>query len=198
MEATKQHVRFLFDPACPWAWRASRWVREVAKVRPLEIEWGFLSLGYINRDNMDDERRARAEQTKPVLRMLELARRQHGNDAVDRLYLALGEAVHERKQKLEDHNVWRQALARAELPEDLLTQAQAATELDAELERRYDEALSAGAIGTPTLYFNGGDAPFYGPVIDAVPSDEDAGALWDHLSWVATQPYFYEFKRSRN
>jgi protein-disulfide isomerase len=69
--------------------------------------------------------------------------------------------------------------------------------LDTELAQRYDQAINAGAIGTPTLYFNGGDAPFYGPVIDAVPSGEDAGLLWDHLAWIAMQPYFYEFKRSR-
>ena len=35
------HVRFLFDPICPWAFQASLWIREVVKVRPLNIEWGL-------------------------------------------------------------------------------------------------------------------------------------------------------------
>ena len=41
-------VDFYFDPVCPWAWRTSLWIREVAKVRPINIHWKFLSLEYIN------------------------------------------------------------------------------------------------------------------------------------------------------
>jgi 2-hydroxychromene-2-carboxylate isomerase len=197
MDETKQHVRFLFDPNCPWTWRTSLWVREVAKVRPLEIEWGLLSLAYVNRESMDDERRQQGERRKPLMRLLELVRCNEGNDALDRLYLALGEAVHEQKQQLDDEAVWRAALSRAELPQSLLQQARSATELDAELDRQYEQALSAGAIGAPTLSFNGSVTPYFGPVINSVPHGEDAGQLWDHLAWLATQPYFYEFKRSR-
>jgi protein-disulfide isomerase len=191
-----QHVRFLFDPTCPWAWRASRWVRAAAEVRPLEIEWDLLSLAYINRDKADDTRQEQGEQRKPLMRLLELAR-QEGTDAIDRLYTALGEAVHEDGQDPQNEATWEAALAIAGLDDDLLPQAHRLARLDAELAQRYDQAINAGAIGTPTLYFNGGDAPFYGPVIDAVPSGEDAGLLWDHLAWIAMQPYFYEFKRSR-
>lgn len=193
-----QHVRFLFDPACPWAWRASRWVRAAADVRPLEIEWDLLSLAYVNRDNaeMPEHIRQQGEQRKPLMRLLELAR-QEGNDAVDRLYTALGEAAHENDQALHEEATWVAALAIAGLDDDLLGQAHRLDRLDAELEQRYEEALAGGAIGTPTLYFNGTPGAYYGPIIDAVPAGEDAGLLWDHLAWIATQPYFYELKRSR-
>jgi hypothetical protein len=30
-------VDFWFDPSCPWAWMASRWVEEVAALRPLDV-----------------------------------------------------------------------------------------------------------------------------------------------------------------
>lgn len=192
-----QHVRFLFDPACPWAWRASRWVRAAAAVRPLEIEWDLLSLGYVNRESGNEAYLAKAEQRKPLMRLLELARQQ-GNDAVDRLYTTLGEAAHENGQDLQDEATWVAALAVAGLDDDLLPQAHRLHRLDAELEQRYDAALAGGAIGTPTLYFNGTPGAYYGPVLDAVPTGEDAGLLWDHLAWIATQPYFYELKRSRD
>jgi len=191
-----QHVRFLFDPTCPWAWRASRWVRAVAEVRSLEIEWDLLSLAYINRDTQNNKQRQQGEQRKPLMRLLELAR-QEGSDAVDRLYTVLGEAVHENGQDLQDKATWIAALAIAGLDDDLLEQAHRLDRLDAELEQRYDEAIANGAIGTPTLYFNHTPGAYYGPVIDAVPRGEDAGVLWDHVAWVATQPYFYELKRSR-
>ncbi len=191
------HVRFLFDPACPWAWRASRWVRAAAEVRPIEIEWDLLALAHINRDKADDARREQGEQRKPLMRLLELAR-QEGTDAIDRLYTALGEAVHENGQDLQNEATWAAALAIAGLDDDLLPQAHRLVRLDAELEQRYDEAIAGGAIGTPTLYFNHMPGAYYGPVIDAVPDGEEAGLLWDHLAWIATQPYFYEIKRSRS
>ena len=34
---TQKEVTFYFDPICPWAWRASLWIREVAKVRPIQF-----------------------------------------------------------------------------------------------------------------------------------------------------------------
>src|SRR5688572_9431938 len=41
-------VEFYFDVVCPWAWRTSLWIREVAKVRPITRCWKFLSLEMIN------------------------------------------------------------------------------------------------------------------------------------------------------
>lgn len=198
MNQERQHLRFLFDPACPWAWRTSLWVRQVARVRPLEIEWDLFSLGYVNRESMNEEYLAKARQREPLLRILELARQQHGNEAIDRLYLALGHAAHERKQDLGNQEVWAEALRNAELPLHLLRRAQTATELDRELVERYKQAIDAEAIGVPTLYFNRSDAPYFGPVIASVPQGEDAGQLWDHVSYLATQPYFYEIKRGRS
>ena len=52
-------------------------------------------------------------------------------------------------------------------------------------------------VGTPILHFRppAGTA-FFGPVISRLPSDEDAGALWDHVIGLAEFPGFAEIKRS--
>ena len=43
-----ENVQFWFDPLCPWAWIASRWMLEVEQVRPVRADWRIMSLAYLN------------------------------------------------------------------------------------------------------------------------------------------------------
>lgn len=192
------HVRFLFDPICPWAYQASLWIREVAKVRPLNIEWGLLSLEFINRDTKDDEYLTPLRQNRRTIRLLEHARQVGGNQALDDLYLAIGEARHERNRSLTDQKMLEKALASAGLPISLLEATRTNQEIDEQLEHAYAQATSQGAFGVPTLFLNDGQTPFYGPLIEIVPTGEEAGQLWDHTSALISMPYFYELKRGRS
>jgi 2-hydroxychromene-2-carboxylate isomerase len=197
MRTTEEHIRFLFDPACPWAWRTSLWIREVMNVRPVTVEWQVFSLEYVNQPYQDEEKRVQAEQRRPALHILERVRREAGNDGIDSLYRALGNAVHMQAQSLAEQETLRAALLEAELSPDLLNDPYDITALDAELNAQYEQARSHGAFGVPTLYFNRSNTPYFGPVIDAVPTGEQAGELWDHVVWMAQQSYFYELKRLR-
>lgn len=93
-------LTFYFDPLCPWTWRTSQWIREVQSQQPLEVEWKIISLGLNN--NAPDEALAN-------LRPLVLARREGGNEAVSRLYQALGHATHDKGLKPWEGGVWETA-----------------------------------------------------------------------------------------
>ena len=89
-------------------------------------------------------------------------------------------------------------LAEVDLPAEL-AQAQHDQDLDTELRASTDEAMArtGGDVGTPILAWGGDDGPaFFGPVISSTPSDDEAVALWEAVSTLATWPSFAELKRS--
>jgi protein-disulfide isomerase-like protein with CxxC motif len=192
-----QPVRLLLDPACPWAYRAALWMQEVAKVRPLAVRWELYALEFVNRDKKEDSYLRILRRGRRALRLIAGARRVAGDEAMERLYLLIGEARHEHRRALNDEKMLSQAVEQAGLPLSLLEETRADPQLDAELEGHYVRAERQGAFGVPTLFIGDNGRPFYGPVLDSVPSGEEAGEVWDHVSALARLPYFFELKRNR-
>lgn len=191
------HVRFLFDPACPWAWKTSLWVRAASRVRPLTIEWDLLSLEYINREEKDNPYKNLMQRSRLALRLLAKAREVAGDEGIDRLYLLLGDAHHNHGRDLDDEDMLTEALIQANLPVFLLEKTRKNEALDPALEAAYERDCARGAFGVPTLYIDHNEIPYFGPVIDRVPPDEAAGELWDHILGISQHSYFYELKRLR-
>ncbi|HEV2798420.1 MAG TPA: disulfide bond formation protein DsbA, partial [Nocardioides sp.] len=59
---------FWFDPLCPFAWITSRWIKEVERVREIDVQWHVMSLAYLNKDKdiSDDYREMLVGKEKPV------------------------------------------------------------------------------------------------------------------------------------
>ena len=91
------HVTFWFDPVCPFAWMTSKWVRTVAELRGLDVDWRFISLRVLNAQNEDipPEYRAGHLTGARLLRLAAQVRAEHGNEAVGRLYAAYGDQLFE-------------------------------------------------------------------------------------------------------
>ena len=190
-------IHFHFDPLCPLAWRTALWVREVRNVRPLEIIWRFFSLEVINRKEGATPN-FQTDAGWPALRTLALARRKGGNEAVERLYLALGAARHGRKEDIREVGVIQAALKKAELDPHWVEEALADEATKEEVLADHNEAVQRyRAFGVPTIAFEGSEVGFYGPIIREVPRGEEAGEWWDHLEWSLRQPNLFEIKRER-
>ena len=54
-----------------------------------------------------------------------------------------------------------------------------------------------GAFGTPTLALAGSNIGVFGPVVDPVPSGEEALALWDATTSRCARPICTKMKRTR-
>jgi 2-hydroxychromene-2-carboxylate isomerase len=190
-------VDFWFDPVCPWAWIASRWLLEVEKIRPVAPRWHVMSLAVLNEDKEDLPRRYRellAQAWGPV-RVCIAAEQKFGPDVLLPLYTALGTRFHQ-EQAPKDRATIEAALAEVGLPTDLA---------DAMDDPSYDEALREShhdgmdrvgyEVGTPVISVDG--VSFFGPVVSPIPRGDAAGRLWDGVLAVAGTDGFFELKRSR-
>jgi predicted DsbA family dithiol-disulfide isomerase len=189
-------IRFHFDPLCPWAWQGSRWIREVAKVRDIEVEWRLFSLQLINADR-DDPLADEHVKGTPALRTLALIRRAGGNDAVGRVYETLGEMVHDNGESLTSETVQR-AVAASGFDASLVDDALADESTSEEVRSEFEAAVSdVGCFGVPTIVLPSGRGMF-GPVVAVAPTGEAAGEMWDRVRWMIDYDGFFELKRERD
>jgi 2-hydroxychromene-2-carboxylate isomerase len=201
-------LEFFFDPICPWAWITSRWVDEVQKQRSYDVTWRFISLRMINEDigyteSTEVHRQSHFVGTQ-IMRAAALARAEDGNEAVGKLYTAVGTALHNNQQHDEMMNnptfFLVDALSRANLNVDWAKGADN-EEFDAVIREETDLAFArtGKGVGTPILTFKPGQAnegSFFGPVISEIPRGDAALKLWDAIELIATSTGMAELKRS--
>jgi hypothetical protein len=113
-------VDFWFDPSCPWAWMASRWVDEVATHRELTVNWHIMSLAILNENNdVSDDYRAFFPRALRYARVVAAAEALHGPASLKPLYDALGTRIHLEQRATDVEAVIAESLAEAGLPADL-------------------------------------------------------------------------------
>ena len=190
-------VDFWFDPICPWAWIASRWLLEVAKLRPVHPRWHVMSLSVLNEDKPDLPEQYRELLGKgwgPV-RVAIAAEQKAGPEILGPLYTALGTRFHQDKAP-NDRATIEAALAEVGLPAEL-ADAMDSTEFDEALRASHADGMDRVGyeVGTPVISVQG--TSFFGPVLSPIPRGADAAQLWDGVMLVAKTDGFFELKRSR-
>ena len=212
-------VEVFTDPSCPWSWITSRWLKEVAPQRNLELRWRSYSLqirdgGDLPPSMTEEERRVAREwvtASRCVLRVFEALRAQGAEDAVDSLYTEWGH----RSTALvgTQATLFRPGSPPPAPPPRLLLDCLHACGLDPELGGAADDPAWDAAIissmeeawafvgakaQTPTLVLKG-DPPrgLKGPVMSPAPTGERALRLWDAFQILADEPGFFEVMRPR-
>jgi 2-hydroxychromene-2-carboxylate isomerase len=202
-------LHFYFDPVCPFAWMTSKWVRQVADQRHYDVDWRFISLRLVNADvdygaHFPADYEAGHTAGLRLLRVAARVRDMRGDEAVGRLYEALGRYIFEvdeppGRADRGTREFVEPILAETGLPSDL-ADALDDESADAQIRAETEEALALTGkdVGTPILHFRPADGgiAFFGPVISRLPSTEESVELWDHVVALASFPGFAELKRS--
>jgi 2-hydroxychromene-2-carboxylate isomerase len=191
-------AEFWFDPLCPWAWLASRWMLQVEQVRDVKTGWHVMSLAVLNegRDDLPENYKELLKTAMGPVRVCIAAEQAKGPDVLLPLYTALGNRIHLEGRR-DDPSIIPEALEEVGLPAEL-ADAATSTEFDEALRKSHHEGMDPVGydVGTPVIHVGG--VAFFGPVVTPTPKGEKAGLLWDGVVLVAGTEGFFELKRSRD
>ncbi len=195
--ADRVSVEFWFDPACPFAWQTSRWLLDVTRQRPVSVTWRLMSLRVLNEGKETPPSTASPDQDGHALRVLAAAEQSAGQQALGRLYTALGTRRHEQGQ---DYNseTFATSLVEAGLGPSL-ADAVGDEQYDTVVRASHDEgqARVGTKAGSPILAIDGGRG-YFGPVVAPAPVGDEATTLFDALRLLSSVPAFSELKTARS
>lgn len=190
-------VDFWFDPGCPFTWRTSRWLSEVAHRHSLAVTWRLLSLYVLNADkDLPADLRDRLADTHRAGLLLETVRIEYGNDMLEAAYASIGTRLHDSHQQ-PDGGTFGAALADVGLPHRLIAESAAGPVRDSLL-ASHEAAQRAVGMESPSPIIRLDDGPaFFGPVVVPVPTGEEADRLLAGVAAMSRVPAFSELKRAR-
>jgi predicted DsbA family dithiol-disulfide isomerase len=195
--ASPSRVAFYFDPMCPWAYRASRWIREVRDRTGVEVEWRFFSLEEVN---LEEGKRHPWERDWSYgwsqMRIAASLRRMDP-ELVDRWYLATGDAFFNRGEPTFTREGATAVVEAMGLDRSVVDDALADPTTTEEVRSEHQQLVSQhGGHGVPTLVFEDGSA-FFGPVVLTPPTGDAAVRLWDLVVGWTEFPDLYELRRPK-
>jgi 2-hydroxychromene-2-carboxylate isomerase len=199
---TTTTVTLLFDVRSPWCYQTFRWLRRLAALGEVTLGFGVFSLEVVNLHDDEDPARYDAEYG-PALRVALALRGDHGQQATGDFYAAFGARMWEAQAPAGAVLPGIAELTRLALSDVGLDPGYAGKVLadDASWAAVLDEHRRwAGrrVFGVPTLVIGQDEHVVFGPVLRALPSDEEAVELWRHTLGLASLGTVFEMKRHKS
>ena len=218
-------VTLLFDVRSPWCYQTSLWLRRLAALGEVALDFGVFSLEVVNLHDDEDPGGYDAEYG-PALRVALALRDDQGPQAIGDFYAAFGARMWETPAPggtaLPDvPELTRQALADLGIDPAYADKVLADEGTWAAVLEEHRRWAERRVFGVPTLLIGpseriigageritgtsersepGGQAEHivFGPVLRTLPSDEDAVALWRHMHGLAALGTVFELKRFKS
>jgi predicted DsbA family dithiol-disulfide isomerase len=189
-------VTFYFDPACPFTWRTSRWLRAVAPERGLTLRWRPFSLAILNEGNVPEQFRAAMAASSRALRLVAALSADGRQDQLGDFYTEIGNRTHEADARISDEIVAAAAEAAGVEKADAVLDDPAWDEAVRE-SHETAMALAGPGIGSPVLQVAGAERGLHGPIIGEVPPLDESLQIWDATAALIRVGTFFEVKRGR-
>lgn len=190
-------VDFWLDPACPLTRNAARWISQIANHVRLNVRWRVMSLSVLNEHREDDPEDDPHGYLWIPARVAAAIQAEHGHDALGAFYDALWtDPDGAEREWIGD---FTEALQRASLPIEL-AESGTSTDYDTELRTSHDAGIGRidAEVGSPILAItnpDGAEYALFGPVLSALPTDEEAIRLWEATLLLTSIPTLREIKR---
>jgi len=189
-------VDFHFDIMCPWAYQASRWMREVRDRAGVTVHWRFFSLEEINRAEGKKHPWEREWSYGWSMMRIGAYLRRQDPELLDRWYQVAGRALHEEGRKPHRPDVAETLLAEMGLDPGMVRAAIDDPTTGEEVHAEHEVVVAKGGFGVPTLIFEDGQALF-GPVLVDPPAGDAAVRLWELVTGWLEFPHLYEVQRPK-
>lgn len=186
-----ERVELWVDPSCPWCWQTAAWLRDLRDRGLISIAWQLFSLE-LNASAQGADFWEASMFYGEAHTALALALREGGDPSFEALYVALGELLHTRGEKVSPQLI-RKAAADAGL-EGIVERSTEDPSVVAGILDGQIDARDRSVFGVPTLTI-AGSKPIYGPILAVAPAGDDALGWWEHVRWLALRPDFFELKR---
>jgi 2-hydroxychromene-2-carboxylate isomerase len=190
-------IDFHFDVMCPWAYQASKWIRDVRDQGAVAVDWKFFSLEEINRAEGKKHPWEREWSYGWSMMRVGARLRRDDPDLLDAWYERAGRALHEEGRKPHHPDVARELLAELGLDPALVDEAIGDPSTHDEVKADHDRVVAAGGFGVPTLFDPDGRCLF-GPVIVEPPTGRRALDLWRLVCAWLDFPELYEVQRPKS
>ncbi len=191
-------VEFFYDPMCPFAYETSIWIKEAREYYGFEIDFRFLSLEEINRE--DGKKHAYERDWAYGFSLLKCAAllKESDSKAAEDFYAYIGNKIHHDGQKIHTIEDAREALVTIGKDPSVADATVGNTKLAEAVMADHNFAVERyGAFGVPTLVFDE-SRPVFGPVVMPAPRGSEAIKLFDVVVSMSQFDSLLEIKRPQN